>query len=806
MTTFRSAPPLLAIAIALLSASALAYEVLLMRIFSVIQWHHFAYMIISLALLGYGISGVFLTLFQTWLYRYFRAIFMMQFLLFGITLPGAVMIAQYIPFDPRQMLWDWHTFGWLLLYFLLFTLPFFFVANAIGLVLGYYRRHISLFYGADMVGAGLGSLGLLALLFRLYPTAILQVLSALVLIAAAVAWAALSHRKSGVGVLLTLAIVPFLIPQEKLHLHPSPYKALSKVLQIKDTQIVEERIGELGILTVVASPAIPFRYAPGLSINCAEEPPPQLAVFTNAEGMNVITKFDGNLSKLTYMHAQTSALAYALRRISKVLVLGAGGGAEILQALSHEASEVVGVELDRGMIDLVRQRFGTFAGHLYDRDDVRIVHSEARGFLAREGDRYDLIQIAMIDAYGASGAGMFSLSENYLYTVEAFRDALAHLNRDGYLSITRWLRLPPRDSLKLFATALEASGGREEGRRRIVMIRSWQTVTMLLKKEPFTHEEIENLNAFCRRYSFDLIYYPGIAREETNRFNLLERAYFYEGVKGLLTQSDYVERYKFYIAPATDDRPFFYRFFKWSTLPEIYSLRGSGGLYLMEWGYLVLIASLLLAVVIGVVSILLPLAHFARKRPATGSFTHWRITGYFWMLGMAFFFLEIVLIQRFILFLAHPVVSAAVVLSTFLVFTGLGSLFAGRLMEQMGARKALVAALLVIVLFGLIYLLGLGRIFAIFMAYPFILKLVITAGLIAPLAFAMGLPFPIGLSVLGRQTPALIPWAWAINGFASVLSAILATLLAIHLGFTVVALMALSGYLSVSLFFPSEEI
>ncbi len=792
--------------IALISASALAYEILLMKLFSIIQWHHFAYMIISLALLGYGASGTFLTLARERLLTFFPYAYVGNIALFGLSSMFCFIVAQQIPFNPLEILWETKQLFWLLALYLLLALPFFFAANAVGLALIYHKTEISRVYGADLLGAGLGSLGILLLLYLFFPASILQFIALSALFAALIGFKELNIKfKTGVLVLFALSLLAVLLSGSGITLNMNEYKDLSQTLRISGTKIVEERSSPLGMLSVVESSNVPFRYVPGLSMASDVEPPQQLGVFTNGDGMSAITKYPDKLEKLGYLDYQTSALAYHLGDLDKVLILGAGGGSEILQSLYHKAKTIDAVEIDPQMVDLVGTKYAGFAGDIYAMENVTVHTAEARGFIASSTQKYDLIQMAMIDSFGASSAGLQSLSENYLYTVEALQLYLQHLRPDGYLSVTRWLKLPPRDTLKLFATAIEAleRNGVEEPKKHLLLIRGWQTSTLVVKNGIFNSREIKELERFCDERFFDTAYYDGLLKSGVNRYNILDKPYFFQGTRALLeSREDYYESYKFDIRPATDDRPYFYHFFKWETLGEIFTLRGTGGLHLLEWGYLVLVVSLLQAVFASIILILLPLVRYNKTEKGTIKTSKIKVLVYFFVLGLGFLFLEIYFIQRFILFLSHPLYTVAVVLSSFLVFAGLGSRYSKRLAALKGYSSSARYGIFGIFVFGIFYVLMLDHIFGFLLTQTLPIKIAASVTLIAPLAFAMGMPFAMGLSELGSHSESLIPWAWAVNGCASVISAVAATLVAIHFGFTVVMILALLFYLAAFIFFP----
>jgi len=807
-------------AIAILSAGVLASEVLLTRLFSIVQVHHFAYMVISIALLGYGASGTFLALFRERLRAHFPTVFAVNATLFGLSLVAGFTLAERLPFNAAALIWDPRQLLYLLVFYALFTVPFFCAANCVGLTFACFPDHIGRVYRYDLLGAGAGALSVVILLFVLFPSPSLCVVAALGPLAAALA----IPRRNGTRWLvpvtglaaLALALASA-IPGSWTKLRLSEFKSLSQTLLVPNTEIVAETSSPLGLVTVVRSPMIPFRHAPGLSLVNTQEPPEQLGVFVDGEGPSAITRFDGRREPLRYLDSTTMALPYHLVDRPKVLTLGAGGGADVLLALYHSASRVDAVELDPNVIRLVTDEFAAFAGGLYARPDVHVHAAEARGFIAGSKSRYDVIQIPLLDSFAASAAGTLSLSESTLYTVEALQIYLRHLEPNGVLAITRWLKLPPRDSLKLFATALTAleQMGVAEPEKRLAVLRSWSTTTLLVKNGAYTEKDLTGIRTFARQRSFDLVYVPGMAPEEANRYNVLSEPYFFDGSTALAgpERASFIERFKFGLRPATDDRPYFFDFFRWRALNELIELRAHGGAALLDWGYLILFATLLQSCVLSVVLILLPLWVW-RGAPAPGRDRR-RVFAYFFTIGFAFFFVEVASIQRFMLFLNHPIYAVAVVLAAFLVFAGLGSGVAPRLarrlertrrddrqssedsfwMRRLTLFSALDLAVAMIGVLAIVYLLALPPLFRWLMPLGDASKIAIAIAFIAPLAFWMGMPFPLALDRVSQRLPALVPWAWGINGCASVLSAVLATLLAMNVGFTVVVLLAVALYI-----------
>jgi hypothetical protein len=784
----------------LISAAAIGYEILLMRVLSIVQWHHFAYMIISLALLGYGASGTFIAINKRWLEQRFELSFAISGLLFSITIVACYVLGQQVPFNALEIVWNPRQLINLSLIYFIFFVPFFFAACCIGLAFSCRRSSISRIYFFDLMGAGLGATLIIGLLFVLSPQNALIVLAALALSASIFVGARLTARKSLIAMqTFWLVALVFGLPQDWLGMRLSEYKGLSQAMQVVDSNVLTSSSSPLGLLTVVESPRVPFRDAPGLSFNTRFVPPEQLAVFTDGDAMSAITRFDGELGALGYLGDVTAALPYQLLTEPNVLILGAGGGTDVLLALYNGAARIDAVELNPQMTELVKVTYADFAGHLYDDSRVTVYTKEARGFIARSSDQYDLIHIGLLDSFAASGSGVQALNENYLYTVEAIRQYLKRTAPGGMLAVTRWLKLPPRDSLKLVATVIEAL--RMEGiahpGRQLALIRSWNTSTLLVRNGEFIKSDIDVLREFARSHSFDTAFYPSMPASDANRFNLLPQPYLYEGTSALLGEDadDFIERYKFNIAPATDNQPYFFHFLKWSALPEFVTLLRRGGAGLIEWGYLILIATLVQAVIAGAVLIVLPLSHIKRSWPrGTGT----RMGSYFFLLGLAFLFVEIAFIQKFILFLSHPLYSVGVVLSGFLVFAGIGSACSGQLAQKAErfGHSPVAVAVAGISAIALLYLLLLPMLFQQLIGLPDGIKMVLSVLLIAPLAFCMGAPFPIGLNLVADSAPDFIPWAWGINGFASVMSASLATLLAIAFGFTTVVLLALCVYVT----------
>jgi spermidine synthase len=792
---------LLRLAIGLLSGGAIAYQILLTRIFSIVQWHHFAAMVISLALLGYAASGTFLSVFRQRLLSRFAPAFLANAICFAVLVVAATAAAQRVPFNPLETLWDARQLIYLAGVYLILATPFFCAANAIGLTFMRLESQIHLVYRADLIGAGFGALAIVALLFILPVSGSLLIVGAAGFGAAGLAAldpALACRRRTALALVLVGMVSPLLWPSGWSELRLSDFKGLRKALAVPGAEIVKERSSPLGLLTVVRSPTIPFRFAPGLSFSYPQEPPEQLGLFTDGDALTAIDRADPR-DRLGYLDYLPAAIAYHLLESPQVAILGTGGGRDVVSALLHGAQEVHAVEANPQRLRLLRADFADFVGHIYRDPRVRLHNLSSRGFLASSRDRFDLIQMSV--AEGGTTA-VHSLSADFLFTVESFTAGLEHLQPGGLLSVSGPLQAPPRYSLKLVATATEALQrfrGADAG-RQVALIHGWSTFALLVKKSSFTEDELDTLRQFCAARSFDLGFYPGMPESEANRFHVLEEAALYRGARELLGPEGqgFLDRYKFHIEPATDERPYFFDFFKWSSLAELLRLRERGAAPLVEWGYILLVASLLQAALGGFLLILLPLLILGRRSSERRGVVS---TGaYFLTLGLAFLFIEIAFIQRFTLFLAHPLYALAVVLASFLFFAGLGSGFSGRWSRNRDrAREGedsspITRCVAGIAAVAILYLATLPRLFTLAAGWPTPLKVFLSLILLAPLAFLMGMPFPLGLRLLSRSRPDLVPWAWGVNGWASVLSALAATLVALHLGFSAVVLTAVALY------------
>jgi hypothetical protein len=769
----------------LLSAATLVFEINLTRIFSVAQFYHFAFMIVSLALLGFGASGTFLTIFPRLKARDPDCTLTMLSWAFALTTIGSYALTLYVPFDSFRIAREWQQGGVLALHYVALAAPFFCSGAAVGLLLAARPKRASRIYAANLTGSAAGCLlavvapSLVGGEGTVLLSAALGVTAAIVLQLRTTHYASrIAHcvaRTLQVGVALVLFLVA-LWPPAFLQIRLSPYKSLSYTLLYPDAELTSQRWNGFSRVDVVRSGSI--HKLPGGGFRCPD-PPPQLGLTVDGDDLSPISSLTPGFSELPFTDCLLTALPYRLRPGAHALVLEPRGGFAVLVALAEGAKTVTAVEANPLIVEAVRAQ-GAWAGNLYDDPRVGVVVEEGRAYARRSQERYDVVMLSLTAAQRPVTSGAYSLAEDYRYTVQAFADYLARLDEGGLLAVTRWLQVPPSESLRAFALAVEAveqAGG--DPKASIVALRSYQQMLVLIRRGAFTEEELRAVRAFAGPRAFDLVYLPGIRPDELNRYNVLPEPAYYRTCVSLLEAEDrgaWYRDYAFDVEPPDDERPFFGHFFKWRQTPDVLAMAGHTWQPFGGAGYFVLLALLALALIAAGVLILLPLA--MRRRAGRGGSLGATLV-YFALLGLGYLCVEIPLLQRFILFLGHPAYAMAAVLFALLLFSGVGSLLSGR------APLWLVLTLLPVLVGG--YALALPALFRATLALPLGFRLIAAVAALAPPGLLMGMPFPKGLALLEQKgISALVPWAWGVNGAVSVVASILAALLALSFGFSAV--------------------
>jgi hypothetical protein len=766
------------LAVALLSAATLAYQILLVRVFAIEHFHHFATMAIGVAMLGYGASGTVLALARPGRERTARW-FGWTAALAALALVAGPALVHRVDLDATQLAVDLRQ--WLRLAQVYLILAGAFGLSALAVLLGLTRtpERLGAMYGASFLGAALGAVLAVSVLEVALPAHALALPALLAAAGALAAWrdGPPSRRLAAVTTAtLVLAALAFVTPPWRVRV--TPYKALPQVEAYPEARRVAEFPSAIGWVAAVDAPA--FRHAPGLSLSFAGEFPSQRALFVDGELVGA-TFLEAGADTATMLAWLPAAAPYALGGIRRVLAIGAGNGVDLAVARKHGADHVVGLELHPGLARLAGAAAPAAA------TTVRWVIGDARSRLAHERERYDLVTLGAAAGAFAGGAGLHALSEDFLHTVEAYRLMLGRLDEQGVLAVTRWLTVPPRQVVRVILTAaaaLRAFGVRQVD-RALVVLRSWGTATVLIKPAGFSDGEVSRLGEWAAARGFDLDWPP---RTGARVFNTLDGPPLSETAASAAdpeAAERYARSYPFDVAPATDARPFPHHFIGLASLGPL--LRNPRGTWLpfAEWGTVALVATLCQSVVLAAALTLAPV--LARRR------THWsgrvRLAGYFSAIGLGYLAAEIAAIQQLGLLLGHPVYAVAAALVALLVCSGVGSIISDRVPAAAAWRPAaLLAVLLVGCAVGLLPLVRAVQ------PAPLAVRAVVALLVLAPPALVMGLPFPLGLRALALGESGATAEAWAANGFMSVVAAPLAALLALDRGSPAVLWLAAGAY------------
>jgi hypothetical protein len=771
------------------SAAIVAFQLALMQVLSITQWYHFAYMVISVALLGFGAGGTVLALFRQRLLKRIRFFLPVLMISCGIAMALVTDVSQlsFIRFDSYLLFADYSQIGRLLLTYLLFFIPFLLGAVAIGLTFDHYVAAIGKVYFFNLVGSATGGLLLLALIWLLSPGRLPSFISCLPVIAGAMIIPAAHPHSRGITLFALIAIVicawKIAIPSQ---LQLSQFKDISKTLLLPGAEIKMGKTSPYGPIQAVTSPAL--RYAPGLSLMADQPVRASTAVFVNGDWVGVVAGYRAPDTAFI-LHYTSFDLPYRMAERKDVLALQTGTGIAVAHALSHHAASVVAIEPNATLIAALKHELARDNDSLFYQPAVTVRTQEPRIFLVSDTACYDLISLPAVGSFGGS-AGLFALHEQFLLTREAFLKMWPRLKEGGAISITAWMDYPARNPLRLLATLVEVLEQLDirQPHLHIAAIRSWGTISFVVTKSALTEPEIRNIRGFCDQWQFDPAILPGLQPEERSRYHQLQDSSFFQNMDKLFSagRNALYADYNFNIIPTTDNSPYFSQFIRLKTLPHLAEYFGNRSVPFFEIGYLLVAFTLVQIAAMSFALVLLPL--FMRK---------WRgknkpgVLLYFGGIGLGYMFVEMVLIQHFILYFGHPVYAAATVIAALLLFSGFGSFASGYFTS---ARKALLIALTAIIVLLLLYSAALMTVLEQTMQASLPVKLLIVFLLTAPLAFCMGIPFPSGLSQLARTHAQEVPWAWGLNGCTSVISTALVTLTAVEAGFTMVLWLAALAY------------
>jgi len=775
------------IAIYLVSTAGLTYEISLTRLFSLMQGYHFAFMVISIALIGIGAGGAILMP-GSWSKKFHPGSFHATLAgLFSISSLLCYIAANHLLFDPVKAAWSKAEFLKIFMQYIFLSAPFISVGMIISSAMKSMPDRIHRIYLFDLAGAATGCLLVLGVLGHTSGEGAIIISSILALAASLI-----FHLPGGIRTLIipfiAFTLVASLIfgPGRLMEPRISPYMGLSSALNFPGGRLVKTINSPSGRLDIIDSPAV--RSAPGISLGYNKPLPPQMGFTINGGGLRTVTRSEGDLSYLKHL---PMSLPYRIIEKGDTFVIDAGGGMGLLLAMEQADGSVSGSETSGVIMDAMRGPLADFSGMIYKKTGV--LHGAGRHVLKDMGRSFDIIQIELTDTLGSSSSGIGGLQESYGLTAEAFGEYLDHLNDGGLISASIYLLPPPRGELKLLSTivkALETASGRE-AEKSIVAIRSWGVATLLVKKGYFDSAEILKIKRFCTEEGFDLIWYPGMKREEANIHNRFETPIYHDLFTRIMKKDGrdiFLDEYIFDLSPSTDDRPFFSQTFKMGRMLETYETAGSKWGILIEGGYLlpiIFIQSLFASILL----ILAPL--FISKERSAHLGTLLPTSIYFAAIGVGFMFLEITLMQKLIPALGEPVYAISAVLFSILISSGLGSYISGRYrLIRANALKLLIFLPFLI----LIYAAYIGLVVEAISSPPLLIRFALTFLFLLPLGMIMGIPFPRGMTLLGERHKGLIPWAWCVNGSFSVISSVLAMMIALSFGYSTVLLLAALSY------------
>ena len=775
------------LALILLSAALIALQLILMQILSITQWHHFAYLVISTALLGFGASGTLLALTRSWCLRH-RALLLPLLpaaCAANMATLGWLTQGLFKGFDSYLLFLEGQQVLRLFVVILCFLFPFLLGATAIGLLFMLHIKKIGSLYFANLLGSGLGGICGLALLWLLPP----QQLPSLVAVAPLLASALLLPKNAPRCRLALLfcamaTVATFLFPAP---LALSQYKDIRRTLNLPEAHIQFRRASPYGLVETVSAPAL--RFAPGLSLNYSGRIPTTDLVFNNGNQLGaILPQAPDDTSHL--LQFTSGALPFAIIAPRRMLILHSGTGAEVGLALAQGVEQITAVEPHSAMLELLRENYDGILGYLFDNPAVTLSNREPRNFLANTKEEFDLILLPTLGAFGDT-LGLFALQQQHCLTLEGLTAAWQRLRPNGLLCVNSWIDFPPRTPLRL-ATSIGQfleKQGINNPTAHVAAVRSWGAISFCVKRSPLTADDSEQIRVFCRQRLFDPLLLPKTEQREVPRFNTSDDTDFLPLLAQALSadRDELIRNYPFNLEPTSDNRPFFSQFLRWQHLPQLAELFGARSLPFLELGFLLVLLTFLLLSGAAAILILLPLLKLGRHHDRRG-----RTLLYFGGLGCGFMLVEISMIHSFTLYLGHPVYAAAAIISIVLLLSGIGSYLSTRLNASpmlISTINTTVAGLL------LLYSVALAPLLQRTLSLSLPGRSVMALVLLTPLALAMGFPFPLGLKRLSRQNDAAVPWAWGINGSFSVVSTMLAAILAVQLGFSALLGIAAAAYL-----------
>lgn len=788
----NSASPKLCAGIFVVSMSTLMYELLLTRVFSVLMWYHFASMAISLALFGLGAAALLVYLRPTWFDATKTAQPGVFALLAGFSILLLFGIFLWFRVDPQfgfQVLSFFHQpfyqpfqqgnvrqalqlgqLALLIVLYLVTAMPFFFSGLTLTLLFGRYFQQMSRLYFFDLLGAGTGCLVVILVLKTFGGISGLVVTGGCFVASAYWLWPPIQKIRR----LLPLLVLLFVAMS--VGNYTWGFADIHFVRGRYEPNLLWRAWNSFSRVAVYPAQAEEMGRAWGLSRNYRGPIPDQLGMVVDDTGYTTMYRWRGE-ETLGFFRQNVINLAYLLRPNAESLIIGPGGGKDVLTAMANGARRIVPVEINPLIVEAVNERFADFTGALYARPGVELQIAEGRSYVRRSAEQFDIIQASAVFGRMPPAAGAFTLAENNLYTVEAFNEYWNHLKPAGVLTISRFIF--ERETLRLVSLGLEVlkQQGIEDPARHIAVIKERGLANFMLKKSPFSLLELRQMKEEARRQDYDLVYLPG----ETTGDKIFQSLIASKG------SDEFYRQFPFDISPTDDNRPFFYYMLKPAAFLDLFSFPARSP---FEDRAILILRNLLL-VTAALVSFIfiLPLTLASRKSGKLKTLLRRAI--YFSCLGLGFMLIEVGLLRRFILFLGHPIYALAVILFALLIFSGIGSRISQR---YAGSTVALRRILLALVLLTPVYCYLLPGLLTSLVGLPLLLRCLFAIILLIPLALLLGMPLPLGI-VLMHQDGRSVAWSWGINGAASVLGTLLAVVIAMNFGFNLTILLGAGLYL-----------
>jgi spermidine synthase len=763
-----------------ITLATMMLEILLTRIFSVTMWYHFAFVAISLAMFGMTVGAL-------RVYRHpelynetstkqqmARSAFW-----FAVTVIISVLAHILVPFRSEPTL----ALIWIAVTYFVLAVPFYFSGVCVCAALTKFPRSVSGLYAADLFGAATGCIVLIYLLRETdAPTAV--VLVGLLGCVAAVLFSinAGEHRFRKATFILGAVFAIFVVVNTVLAQHQASLLRITWAKGEHEPPALYEKWNSFSRVTVRGDANTPSKViTEGISVTYPTDKPfRQLHLKIDSDAETTLTALDGasgvSIDSLDYLKYDVKNLVHYIRSDAKVLIVGAGGGRDVLSALLFKQKSVRAVEINQNIIGTVNGRFGAFTGHLDRNPKVTFVNDEARSYLARTPERFDILEASFIDTWAATAAGALTLTENSLYTVECWNMFLQRLTPDGVLSFSRWY-LPglPAEAYRLTslaAASLRASGV-DDPRSHILLVKNSRrsaegepigAVTILIGKKPFSAAEIDRVEEISREMHFDVVLSPRFALDPV--FAALASG---EDPGGI------VESLPVNLSAPTDDSPFFFYMMKFGNLLRLQQLAEDPNAAIYATSGAVVGVLLLFIAVPTLICIWLPLR--SMKKTVVRSVVPHLL--FFAAIGLGFMLIEISQMQRLIVFLGHPTYALSVVLFSLLLSSAFGSYttrnitYAGR--EALGRLLLLLVAMLV---FGVLT----PYATAAFSSSTNAVRIMVATGILFPLGFFMGMAFPLGLKLAASQVDALTPAFWGVNGATSICGSVLAAAISMNAG------------------------